>query len=61
MLVEGLRRAGPSVTRASLFKGLESVGKVDVGGFFVAFGSGNHHGSKWVDLTILSRGNTYRN
>lgn len=61
VLVEGLRRAGPSVTRASLYKGLESVGRVDVGGFFVTFGPGNHHGSKWVDLSILSRGNTYRN
>ena len=61
VLVEGLRRAGPSVTRASLYKGLESVGKVDVGGFFVTFGPGNHHGGKWVDLSMLSRGNTYRN
>lgn len=61
VLVEGLRRAGPPVTRASLFKGLESLGSLDVGGFFITFGPGNHHGSKWVDLSILSRGNTYRN
>jgi ABC-type branched-subunit amino acid transport system substrate-binding protein len=60
-LVEGLRRAGPSATRASLFKGLESLGSLDVGGFFITFGPGNHHGSKWVDLSILSRGNAYRN
>jgi ABC-type branched-subunit amino acid transport system substrate-binding protein len=61
ILVEGLRRAGPSFTRASLIKGLESIGRVDVGGFFVTLGPGNHHGSKWVDLSILSRGNLYRN
>ena len=61
VLVEGMRRAGPTVTRASLFKGLESAGRIDVGGFFVTFDPGNHHGSKWVDLSILSRGNMYRN
>jgi hypothetical protein len=23
------------------------------------FSSGNHHGSQWVDLTMLSRGNRF--
>ncbi len=61
VLVEAIRRAGPQVTRASLFKGIESLGRVDVGGFFVTLTPASHHGSKWVDLSILSRGNTYRN
>ena len=61
VLVEGIRRAQPQVNRATLFKGLETVGRLDLGGFFVTLTPGNHHGSKWVDLSILSRGNAYRN
>lgn len=61
VLVEGMRRALPAINRATLFRGLEAAGRVDVGGFFVTLSPGNHHGSRWVDLSILSRGNTYRN
>ena len=61
VLVEAIRRAGPLANRASVLKGLESLGRLDVGGFFVTLTPGSHHGSKWVDLSILSRGNTYRN
>ena len=61
VLVEGLRKSQPGFNRASLFKGLETLGRVDVGGFFVTLSPASHHGSKWVDLSILSRGNTYRN
>jgi branched-chain amino acid transport system substrate-binding protein len=61
VLVEAIKRAGPSVGRSSLVKGIESLGRLDLGGVQMVFGPGSHHGSKWVDLTILSRGNTYRN
>ena len=61
VLVEAIRRAGGQANRASVLKGLENLGRLDVGGFFVTLTPGSHHGSKWVDLSILSRGNTYRN
>lgn len=61
VLTEGIRKAGKDVTRASIVKGLESLGRYELGGFSMTFGPNAHHGSKWVDLTILSRGNTYRN
>lgn len=53
MLGEGLRRAGPSVTRASLLKALESMNSYDVGGYVISLSPTNHNGSKYVDLTIL--------
>src|SRR5690606_33229246 len=53
ILVEGVRRAGPNVTRASLLKGLESINNYDLGGYVVSFSPKDHNGSKYVGLTIL--------
>jgi len=54
VFVEGLRRAGRNPTRDSFRDGLEA-GKIDVGGFGVNFTPTDHNGSKFVDLTMLSR------
>jgi len=53
-LVEGLRRAGNSITSESLVNGLESLRDLNLGSFFVDFGPQKHTGSKYVDLTILT-------
>lgn len=53
--VEGLRRAGKNLTRESFMKGLESLDNYDVGGFKVTYGPDNRSGSRFVDLTIISR------
>ncbi len=55
VLVEGIRRAGPNVSRASLIKGLESIESYDLGGYIVGFSPKDHNGSKYVGLTILGR------
>jgi hypothetical protein len=34
---------------------MEKMQDVDVGGFFVSYSPKNHAGSKYVDLTIISR------
>lgn len=60
VLVEGIKKAGKNLTPQSIVAGLESLGAYDTGGFVVTFGKGSHHGSKWTDLSILSRGGTYR-
>ena len=60
VLVAGLKRAGKNPTRESLVDGLASMGKVDFGGFTVNFSPSNHNGSSYVDLTIISRGGTFR-
>ncbi len=60
VLVEGIKKAGKNVTPATIFSGLESLGAYDAGGFVVTFSKDDHHGSKWTDLSILSRGGAYR-
>lgn len=60
VLVEGLKRAGKNPTRESLVDGLASMGKIDLGGFTVNYTPTNHNGSSFVDLTIISRGSTFK-
>ncbi|MBL8522213.1 MAG: ABC transporter substrate-binding protein [Betaproteobacteria bacterium] len=59
-LVEGIKKAGKNVTPQTIVSGLESLGSYDAGGFVLTFSKDNHHGSKWTDLSILSRGGAYR-
>ena len=54
VFVEGLRRAGKDLNREKLIAALETMGDVDIGGFFVSFSPKNHNGSKFVDLTIIA-------
>lgn len=55
VMVEGLRRAGKNLTRDSFIKAMESLDPYDTGGFKVSYGPDNHNGSKFVDLTIISK------
>ena len=55
VLVRGLRKAGSNLTRESLVDAMASLGTVDLGGFTVKYSPGNHNGSSFVDLTIISR------
>jgi branched-chain amino acid transport system substrate-binding protein len=55
VMVEGLRRAGRNLTRDGFIKAMESMGELDVGGFKVSYSPENHNGSKFVDLTIISK------
>ena len=55
VMVEGLRRAGKRLDRESFIRALETMDSFDAGGFKVSFAPDNHNGSKFVDLTIISR------
>ena len=55
VLVEGLKRAGRSPSRASLIAGLESLQAYDLGGLQVTYGPGNHSGLSFVDASIVNR------
>jgi branched-chain amino acid transport system substrate-binding protein len=55
VMVEGLRRAGKTLTRENFVRAMESIQDYDVGGFKVSFGPGNRSGSQFVDLTIISK------
>lgn len=55
VMVEGLRRAGKAPTREGLIKALESMSAYDVGGFKISYSPTDHRGSRFVDLTIISK------
>jgi branched-chain amino acid transport system substrate-binding protein len=55
VLVEGIRRAGANPTRESLMKALDNLGNYNVGGYVVDFTPTNHNGSKFVELTAISK------
>ena len=55
VMVEGLRRAGRNLTRESFVRAMEGIQDYDAGGFKVSYGPGNRSGSKFVDLTIISK------
>jgi len=58
-LLVALKRAGNNPTRDGVLQAMGTLGRVDVGGFVLNYSSGNRHGSQWVDLTMLSRGNRF--
>jgi len=59
-LVEGLKRAGNVPTRQSLVHGLESIGRLDLGGYFVTFGPNAHHGSTYVDMVVIGSNGRFK-
>lgn len=59
LLVEALRATGGLPTRQSVRQALESMRSHDLGGFRVTFTPDNHHGSKFIDLTMLGSDGRY--
>ena len=55
VLAEGIRRARKPVTRQSVLESLANLGSYDLGGYKISFGNGTHHGSKFVELAMVTR------
>lgn len=57
VMVEGLKRAGHDLTREKLIHALETINasNFDMGGFDVNFSPTNHNGSKYVDMTVITK------
>jgi ABC-type branched-subunit amino acid transport system substrate-binding protein len=55
VLVEGLRRTGPDLTRERFVNAMEQIRDFDVGGFTVSFSPTDHSGSKFVELTVIGK------
>jgi ABC-type branched-subunit amino acid transport system substrate-binding protein len=53
VVVEALKRAGPSPTRAKFNTALEGIRDFDIGGVQYTYGSGLRMGTKFVDLLII--------
>ncbi|MGE4242678.1 ABC transporter substrate-binding protein [Ramlibacter sp.] len=55
VLVEGIRRAKKPVNAQTLLEALSNLGTFDLGGYKVTFAPGAQHGSKYVDLAMVTR------
>ncbi len=60
VLVEGLKRAGPNVTREKLKTALESFKHVDIGGLEVSYSPTDHTGLDYADLSIVGEDGKFR-
>jgi ABC-type branched-subunit amino acid transport system substrate-binding protein len=61
VLAEAMRRSKkPGDTRA-LLASMRNLGSYDVGGFTVSYGPDQNHGSKYVELAMVTRGGKLRN
>ncbi len=60
VLTEAMRRAGKEVTRESLYKALNGLGTVDVGGYVVTFGADQRHGNRNVELAVIAKNGQFR-
>lgn len=54
VLVEGIRRAGPDLTRERLIGALESMRDYDLGGILISYSPMRHTGSSFVEMSIVS-------
>lgn len=55
VFVEGLRHVKGEPTRKGFVQALESMGAYNLGGYTVKFAPGNHNGSNYVDLSIITK------
>jgi len=55
ILAEGIRRAKAPVSAQTVRDALSGLGTYDLGGFSVSFGPGAQHGSKYVELGMVTR------
>lgn len=61
VLTEAIRRAKKPGNAESLITSMRSLGTYDAGGFVVSYGAAKQHGSKFVDLGMVSRDGRLRN
>jgi ABC-type branched-subunit amino acid transport system substrate-binding protein len=56
VLTEAMRRSKKPGDARALLAALGNLGSYDTGGFTVSYAPGQHHGSKYVELGMVSRG-----
>jgi branched-chain amino acid transport system substrate-binding protein len=53
ILIEGLKAGGKNPTPATVAAGMEKLGKLDLGGYTLSYSPQNHHGSNFVEITVV--------
>jgi branched-chain amino acid transport system substrate-binding protein len=56
VLIEGLKRAGKKPTGESLTRAMQGMSRVDLGGYELNYSPTNHHGARFVEITIVGTG-----
>jgi ABC-type branched-subunit amino acid transport system substrate-binding protein len=59
ILIEGLRGAGKDPSAQSLAQAMEKLTQLDIGGYRLAFSPENHHGSNFVEITVMGPNGTF--
>jgi branched-chain amino acid transport system substrate-binding protein len=59
VFAEAVSRAGKNLTREKLVDAFESMQKVDLGGFSIAFSKTSHNGSQFVEMTMIGQGGRF--
>jgi ABC-type branched-subunit amino acid transport system substrate-binding protein len=59
VLVEGLRRAGPALSRAAFLAGLQSLHEYDLGGLKLSYSAASHTGLSYVQASMVTRGGRF--
>jgi branched-chain amino acid transport system substrate-binding protein len=57
--VQALRTAGPTPTRASVLRALESMDRFDMGSVFIGYSPKDHTGLELADLSIIARNGSF--
>jgi ABC-type branched-subunit amino acid transport system substrate-binding protein len=60
VIVEAVRRMGSRITREAMVHSLETMDRVDLGGYQVGFKPASKSGSKYVELSIITAGGKVR-
>lgn len=55
MMVESLKRTGRDITRDKLMDTIEGIKNIDLGNYVLEFAPDKHHGSRFVDITLMGR------
>jgi ABC-type branched-subunit amino acid transport system substrate-binding protein len=53
VLIEGLRSAGRNPTPENLTQAMEKLSRLDLGGYVFNYSPQNHHGSNFVEITVV--------
>jgi len=61
VLTEALRRTKKPGDARAVLAAFQSLGRYDAGGFVVSYGSNQNHGSKFVELSMVSRDGKLKN
>ena len=59
VLVEGLRRGGKNLSRATFVSGLESMKDFDLGGLILSFSPTDHSGLSFVEPSVINKRGTF--